>query len=87
MTTTIKLSGGGLGAERMMIRCNLAEASAPVEVDYCNGDGEGFVSTRYQCGDARHTVAGLIEIGKVLAAEAVEMTGADFDCTAAVVAE
>ena len=74
--TKIKLSGGGLGAERMVVRCNLADASAPVEVDYCNGDGEGFVSTRYRCADACHTVSGLTEIGKVLAAEAVEMVGA-----------
>jgi len=34
--TTIKLFGGDLGNEEMMIRCDLSEASSPVQVDYRN---------------------------------------------------
>lgn len=84
--TTIHLTGGDLGDERVMVRCNLAEASAPVEVDYCNGDGRdighGFEPTQYQCADANHTTNGLTVIAKRLAARAVEMPESDFDCDA-----
>lgn len=80
--TTIKLSSGDLGIEEMMVRCNLAEASAPVEVDYCTGDG--WEPTQYQCADCRHADAGLIAIGKQLAAQAVEMAENEFDCDAEV---
>lgn len=76
--TTIKLTGGDLGSESMAIRCNLANASAPIMVDY--GTGDGFTSTQYQCADARHTDAGLIEIGKRLAAKAVEIMESEFNC-------
>jgi hypothetical protein len=78
--TTIKLSGGDLGGETMLVRCNLADASAPIEVE-CN-KGEGFTGTQYQCADARHTIAGLIEFGKKLAAREVEMPEDEFDCEA-----
>lgn len=78
--TTIQLSGGDLGGETMMARCNLAEASAPVQVDYGNGDG--WESTQYQTADARHTVDGLTVIGKHLAARAVEVPESDFRCDA-----
>ena len=76
--TTIQLSGGDLGGETMKVRCNLSEASAPVQVDYC--EGEGWQSTQYQCADARHRNSGLIAIGKTLAAAAVEMPEDEFDC-------
>lgn len=78
--TTIKLTGGDLGREKMMVRCRLANASSPVEVDYC--DGDGWVCCQYQCADARHSKAGLIELGKELAARAVEMPTDEFDCDA-----
>ncbi len=77
---TIKLSGGDLGGETMLVRCNLAEASATVEVDYQTGNG--WQPTQFQCSDARHTDAGLIAIGKQLAAAAVEMPADEFDCDA-----
>jgi hypothetical protein len=80
--TTIKLSGGDLGREIMMlVRCNLVEASAPVEVDYCVGNG--WEPTQYQCADTRHTTSGLIAVGKSLAADAVEASETEFDCDVA----
>lgn len=76
--TTIKLSGGDLGLESMLVRCNLSEASAPVQVDYC--EGSGWESTQYQCADCRHRTSGLIARGKELAASAVELPDGDFAC-------
>lgn len=76
--TTIKLYGGDLGGERILVRCDLTRAEAPVEVDYCMG--EGYEPCQYQCADARHTVNGLVVIGKELAARAVEMPESKFSC-------
>lgn len=76
--TTIKLFGGDLGNETMLVRCNLSEASSPIQVDYC--EGSGWDSTQYQCADARHRKGELADIGKVLAARAVEMSFDEFDC-------
>lgn len=78
--TTIKLFGGDLGSEIMLVRCNLVEASSPVQVDYQNDDGEGWVGTQYQCADCRHRDSELIKIGKSLAARAVEVPCEEFDC-------
>ena len=82
--TTIRLFGGDLGGEQMLVRCDLSRAEAPVQVNYCNGDGEGFVGTQYQCADARHTVDGLEAIAMELAARACEMPADEFNCDAAV---
>ena len=76
--TTIKLSGGDLGSETMAVRCNLAEATSPVEVNYHEGDG--WQHTQYQCADARHRTSGLIDIAMPLAAAAVEMPADEFSC-------
>ena len=78
--TTIKLSGGDLGNEAMLVRCILSEASSPVQVDYQTGNGWG--PTQYQCADTRHRSSGLIGIAKQLAARAVEVPESDFDCDA-----
>lgn len=75
--TTLKLTGGDLGGERMMVRCNLTDAAAPVQVDYCEGDG--WQSTRFQAADCKHRPSGLADVAKIIAAEAVEM-GSEFDC-------
>lgn len=80
--TTIKLSGGDLGSDQMYVRCNLAQASDPVQVDYCAEGKNKWVGTQYQCADTRHTPNGLIAIGKTLAAHAVEMPSSNFDCDA-----
>lgn len=72
-TTTIKLTNGCLGSETMKVRCQLANAASPVEVDYCTG--EGWQPTQYQCADARHTAKGLAAIGQSLAEIACEEKG------------
>jgi hypothetical protein len=80
--TTIKLFGGDLGNEEMMIRCNLSEASSPVEVDYRNDIQDAWQSTQYQAADVRHRTKGLIAIGMQLAAEALELPERHFTCEA-----
>lgn len=80
---TIRLSGGDLGGEQILVRCNLSEASSPVEVDYCNEPGEygqHWEGTQYQAADCQHRISRLIEIGERLAAQAVEMSEDDFSC-------
>lgn len=79
MTTTIKLSGGDLGSDEMYVRCDLTQAASPVQVQY-RTDGDAWDGTQYQCADARHRDSGLAEIGRKLAAAAVEMPYDDFDC-------
>lgn len=66
--TTITLTGGCLGDETMRVRCDLREASSPVEVCY---HGDEWDVTQYQCADARHLVSGLTAIARDLAAEAM----------------
>lgn len=78
MTTTYKLFGGDLGSEQMFVRCDLSQASAPVRVNY--DEGNGWDSTQYQCADCRHTDAGLIRIGKLLAADAIQVCQEEFTC-------
>ena len=83
--TTIRLHGGDLGDEVIDIRCDLTRAESPVMVDYhtddeyFGADAIGFIETEYQCADARHTYAGLVAIGKRLAARAVELDAVDCD--------
>ena len=85
MTTKVKLFDGDMGSEDLRLRCDLSEASAPVEVDYCTGDG--WESTQYQCADTRHTTAGLIRLGEILAAKALEIPVDKFSCEAEEVAD
>lgn len=74
---TIKLTGGDLGGEMVKVRANLARPETSVEVDYC--EGSGWQGCQYQSAQAQ-TVDGLIEIGKELAAAAVEVPISQFDC-------
>jgi hypothetical protein len=73
---TINVTNGDMGSESMAVRCDLSQASAAVEVNY--GTGDGWESTQYQCADARHTVSGLKQIAKTIAAQAVEMPESQF---------
>jgi hypothetical protein len=75
--TTIQLSGGPLGSETLAIRCDLSQASAPVQVDY--GTGDGWEGTQYQCADARHRTAELAVIGQKLADLATQTSGDECD--------
>ena len=77
--TTITLSDGDLGNETIRARCNLSEASAPVE--------SGLRDRQRLAGhavpvrpDTRHTTSGLIEIGNSWPPAAVEVSADEFDC-------
>ena len=76
--TTLKITCSDV-SESLLVRCDLSQASAPVEVDYLVEEC-GWDSTQYQCADARHTINGLAEIGRRLLAAAVE-DGGDLDTT------
>ena len=78
--TTIKLYGGDLGpkTEIILVRCELANPSSMVEIDYCMG--EGWQGTQFQCAKTRGKLSGLIAVAKKLASEAAEMPDDEFDC-------
>lgn len=76
--TTIKLTGGSFGSDEMFVRCDLVRASAPIQVDYDNG--EGWQPTQYECADAKHGIAGLEKIARTLGASAVEEPETEFEC-------
>ena len=78
MTTTIRLYGGDLGKEEIKVRCDLTQATAPVQVDYC--EGEGWVDCQYRSADAGHRISGLTAIGQKLAARSVEVPSDAFFC-------
>ena len=75
--TTIKLSGGDFGGDSMLVRCNLAQASAPIEISA--DKGRTWSGTQYQCADASHTTNGLIRIGREIAARELEMPAVECD--------
>jgi len=76
MMTTVKLFDGDFGNDVMVLRCNLSQASSPVQ--WHSGDGE-WQSSQYQCADCRHSTAGMVEIGKQIAAVALELPEVDCD--------
>jgi hypothetical protein len=78
--TTITLTDGCLGNEKLSVRCDLSQASSPVEVDYHTGNG--WEPTQYQCADARHQASRLDAIARALAGAACEADAADCDATA-----
>lgn len=63
--TTIQIENFG---ETLQVRCNLTEASSPVEVNYMTGDG--WTSTQWQCADCRHMWGQLANLGARLLASA-----------------
>jgi hypothetical protein len=78
--TTIKLLGGDMGRETMLVRCDLTRAEAVVVVQFRGGDG--WQPTQYQAADARHTAYGLADLGRRLAAHALGHAGGEFTCAA-----
>ena len=74
--TTIKLFGGDLGRDSMLVRANLCEASSQVQINH----GEGWRGTRYQTAITRHRTEGLVDIGVMLAAEELDIDVDDFGC-------
>lgn len=75
--TTLILHGGNLGSETIRVRCDLDRAESPIEADYGVGH---WVPTQYQCSDCSHIHGELAEIGKRLAAVALEQPVDTFDC-------
>ena len=80
--TLVVLRGGDLGDEKCMVRCDLSEASSPVEVDWCNDSGRpsGWESTQYQCADTSHRWSGLAGLAMQIAADGVRLHEDYFDC-------
>ena len=81
--TVVVLRGGDLGPGQFcMVRCELAQASAPVVVDWCNNGGRpsGWESTQYQAADCRQSTDGLIDVGMAIAAQGVEVSHEEFGC-------
>ena len=76
--TTLKITCSDV-SESLLVRCDLSQAAAPIQVDYL-AENVGWESTQYQCADARHTINGMAEIGRRLLAAAVE-DGGDLDTT------
>jgi hypothetical protein len=62
--TTLKITCDSV-SESLLVRCDLALAAAPVEVNYLVDDC-GWESTQFQCADAHHTINGLAAIGRQL---------------------
>jgi hypothetical protein len=68
--TEIKLFGGDFGGDVMHLQCNLSQASSTVR--WHSGDGK-WRSSQYQCADCRHRTEGLAEVGRSIAAVALEL--------------
>jgi hypothetical protein len=66
--TTIKLTNGVLGGDVLLVRADLTQASAPIQV---NANYQGWVSTCYQTADAEHRDEGLVAIGQRYANDAM----------------
>lgn len=67
--TVLRLFGGDLGNSEARIRCNLAEASTIVEVDWC--EGEGWQETQYNCDLVGRTVEGLVALAEGICGESI----------------
>ena len=82
--SVVVLRGGDLEDRTVMVRCNLSDAAASVQVDWCrnNGRPSGWESTQYQCTDASHRWGELAELGKVLAADGGPVPHEEFECDA-----
>ena len=79
MYTTLRFYDGDMGDDTMLVRCDLCQASSPIEANY-DPDYDDWSPTQYQCADARHYASGLAEIGKTLAANAMQVPVEGFDC-------
>lgn len=75
--TTLRFFGGSCGSDQFFVRCDLSQASAPIQQ---SGDGVEWGGSQYQCADARHTNDGLASIGKKLAARCFEVRAEEFSC-------
>lgn len=74
--TTLKITSRNV-SESLLVRCNLAEASNPVEVDYQTGNG--WSQTRWTAADMRHRTDELAMLGGELLA--MELSDSDIGLT------
>jgi hypothetical protein len=77
MMRTIRLFGGSFGSDEMLVRCDLVQASSPIQ--FHNGDGE-WSPTPYQAADTRQSLGHLVRIGKSIAADQLLVSEDEFDC-------
>lgn len=56
------------GNDEMFVRCNLSEASSPVE--WCPDTEGEWQGTQWQCADCRHSISGLMDVGLDIARDA-----------------
>lgn len=74
----VKFFGGDLGADTTTFRCNLSEASSPLQ--HWDDESQSWIGTQYQCADARHRVSGMVDLCRELLADWVGMSAEDFRC-------
>ena len=74
--TIIKLSGGDLGSQTLLVRGDLWVPSAQIHMM----NGHGWVPTEHRSTDAGQTVEGLTALGKRLAAAYFDGEAGQFEC-------
>lgn len=75
--TTLELSGGDLAGEKLRVRAKLS-AGGPIEVNYLGGDG--WQATQWLHTDGTESM--LVAVGKLLAADACQVSRDSFRCRA-----
>lgn len=78
MSTVIKFFEGDLGDIESYFRCDLSQASSPLQQWDC--ESECWSSTQYQCADARHSTSGMISLCHSLMAGWCEVPEDEFTC-------
>lgn len=76
--TCVVCHNGYPGDDRLLVRANLLQASAQIEINCC--DGEGWTPTQHQSANARCSYDGLVEIAHLIAAEIACTPPDDFAC-------
>ena len=76
--TCVVCHNGYPGDDRLLVRANLLQASAQIEINCC--DGEGWTPTQHQSANARCSYDGLAEIAHLIAAEITCTPPDEFEC-------
>jgi hypothetical protein len=77
MATVLKFFAGDLGDIKAFFRCNLSEASAPLQ--RWDEILEQWVGTQFQCADAKHTTKGMVGLCGVIIAGDLELSGDEIE--------
>lgn len=75
---TVYLFDGDLGGEEMLVRTDLCDPTATIEINHC--DGEGWQDSGHQSVEAMAREWKLKEIAKLLAAQACHWDEEHFQC-------